>query len=151
MPDLSTLEKTTNNYAPFMSARNESHQTLKKIVEGLDETARIMGSEQMTHRDVVQEMKRDIKRTKADIAALRDGTHSMQTSFEDMSNRQATRSSDMNGNLKTLKDDIGKYCSSKLSFNSFPFLICCCNYVIQQTQKSSKLKLHKVKLYMTRT
>lgn len=109
MPDLSTLEKTTNNYVPLMSARNESQQTLKKIVEGLDETARTMGSEQITHRDVVQEMKRDIKCTEADIAALKNGTHSMQTSFNrDLSNRQATRSSDMNGNLKTLKDDIGK-------------------------------------------
>ena len=110
LPDLSTLENATI-YTPLMSARDESQQTMVKIVEELDETAKTMGIEQIKHRDVVQEMKRDIKRTKADIVALRDGTHPMQTAFkDDLSNTQSSRSSDINGKLKTLKDEIGKYC-----------------------------------------
>eukprot|EP00956_Cyclotella_meneghiniana_P012263 scaffold17433_cov52-Cyclotella_meneghiniana.AAC.1 len=108
LPDLSTLENATI-YTPLMSARDESHQTMNNIIKELDETAKNMGSEQIKHRDVIQEMKRDIKRTKAGIVALRDGTHPMQTAFnEDLSNTQSSRSSDINGKLKTLKDEIEK-------------------------------------------
>jgi metal-dependent hydrolase (beta-lactamase superfamily II) len=108
LPDLSALKQATDKYVPLKVAREKALEVMNKTSKELEETSLAMSSERTTHRDIVEELKREIKRTKADIQAITSCNHLMQTSFEKtVTERSSSRADEMKTKRRALEDEIG--------------------------------------------
>ena len=76
--------------------RELSLEAMKAATKKLEETRKIMQSEQLEHRDKIQAIKREIKQTRADITSICDCTHLIQTTFAShVSNNRCSKSNGM--------------------------------------------------------
>ncbi len=59
---MSTLRTITREYEPLVEARQRALAAMKTTVKELEEIRNTTSTEQVEHRDAVEETKRDIKR-----------------------------------------------------------------------------------------
>lgn len=110
LPNLDTLKQATDKYVPLGVAREKSLEAMTTVVKELDATRKTMGIEQIEHKEAVEVTKSEIKRAKADIEAISNGKHPIQTNFEaELSTKRSSRSNDMEAKYQAIKEEIGEY------------------------------------------
>lgn len=89
-------------------AREKSLAAMKQAAKELENIRQTIATEQIEHIYTIQEMKAEIKRKKADIDAIYNGTYSAHCTFKlDLSERQWARAKEMNARRQATKDEIG--------------------------------------------
>ena len=120
---MSTLRTITREYEPLVEARQRALAAMKTTVKELEEIRNTTSTEQVEHRDAVEETKRDIKRAKADIDAISNGTYREQLQFNsELTGRCKARSSEMNNRRQAMVDEIGTLHRSRVCSKHSRFL-----------------------------
>jgi hypothetical protein len=108
LPDLSVLKQATSKYTPIDRARDKAFEEMKQTLKELDEIHTTILNEQTEHREIVEDTKMEIKRTKEDIIAISNCNHAMQTSFDQsMTDRGVSRADEIKTKRQGVHDEIG--------------------------------------------
>ena len=125
LPSVATLKHAGDKYLPLGVAREKSFKAMAEVVKELDVTRKTMNMEQIHHKEAVEAIKSDIKRVKADIDAISNRKHSIQTHFAaELSNKHSNRFNDMDAKLQFIKECIGEY------NHNLSYVLLCINIIV---------------------
>ena len=106
--DTPSLTEETRDYVPMQTTRELALAKLKVTLQSLDDVRESLQSEKVSHRDLVYELKKEIKKTRSDIEAIDNGSYEPAVEFERrLSDRREAQANEMESKRRAIKDEIG--------------------------------------------
>jgi len=106
--DTPTLRAETEDYIPQQIAREQSLTNLKTTHQSLEKVRHTLQQEKLEHRDLVYDLKTNIKRTRADLKAMENGTYAPDVEFiSRLSDIRTAQTNELDSKRREIEDDIG--------------------------------------------
>ena len=108
--DTPSLHAEIKDYIPLDIAREQALSKLKTTVKALENVKDTLLTEQTDHRELVFNLKTEIKKTKADIDAMNDGTYTPAVEFTSRLNERRQAQLDEHDSKRTdIENEIHEY------------------------------------------
>lgn len=106
----SLRDETMGSYVPLHVAREQALTAMKATTKALEEVREALQKEKEEHRDLVYDLKKNIKTTKAEIEAIENGTYAPAVEFEaKLSERRTAQTSGLDAKRGAIEDEIGTW------------------------------------------
>lgn len=105
--DTPTLKAETEDFVPLQIAREQVYTKMKETLQALDNVRETLQREKLEHRDLVYDLKMEIKKTRADIEAMENGTYEPHVEFmTKLSEKRAAQESEMDKERSSIEGEI---------------------------------------------
>ena len=108
--DTPSLRAETQDYLPLQIARAKAHAKMKATRQSLEEVRETLHREKLEHRDLIYDLKTEIKTTRANINAMENGSYGPAVEFmAKLLERRESQTSELDNKRMMLDDEIGMY------------------------------------------
>ena len=105
--DTPTLMAETEDFVPLPIAREQAFTQMKETVQALDHIRDTLQREKLEHRDLVYDLKTEIKKTRADIEAMEKGTYAPDLEFmSKLSDKREAQTSELDKQQRAIEGEI---------------------------------------------
>ena len=106
--DTPSLRDETEDYLPLQVSRKQSLSNTRATLQSLEEIRETLLREKLDHRELIYNLRTEIKSTRADINAMVNGTYAPAVEFmSKLSDRRETQTSELDDKRRATEDEIG--------------------------------------------